>query len=409
MQKTRLLLFLTILLSPLYVIRLTIFSFPSTLLEILIVVTIITWLVERNRIKKSEKLEYVTNSYLNLLIFFFLMSAAVSIYFSPDRWGALGIFRAYFVEPVLIFLVAKEVIKTKEDFKFILKSLLWSGAWVSVLALVQSISGWFIFAPHEAAAGRVHGVYNSANALGLYLGPIIAISIANLQLSTINSQFINIILMILAIFLSKSTGALVGLLAIFITFAVVKIYKSKPGLRRVIDVIFYLLISIFLYSFIYLLLDTPSFTPKVSEPKSRTTHNTLLIRTCLWEGAVNLLRDHPIKGAGLSGFKELYSQKYYTCDAEPFEYPHNIILNTWTETGLLGLLSFVLLVLYYFNQNSQLATNNSQLKTGFAAVMIYILIHGLVDVPYFKNDLSLQFWIIYALLIKYSSFIRNDS
>jgi hypothetical protein len=27
-----------------------------------------------------------------------------------------------------------------------------------------------------------------------------------------------------------------------------------------------------------------------------------------------------------------------------------------------------------------------------------LLIHGLVDVPYFKNDLSLLFWLIVALI-----------
>ncbi len=29
--------------------------------------------------------------------------------------------------------------------------------------------------------------------------------------------------------------------------------------------------------------------------------------------------------------------------------------------------------------------------------MTALLIHGLVDVPYFKNDLAMLFWIIYAL------------
>jgi len=29
--------------------------------------------------------------------------------------------------------------------------------------------------------------------------------------------------------------------------------------------------------------------------------------------------------------------------------------------------------------------------------MVVVLIHGLVDVPYFKNDLAILFWIVYAL------------
>jgi hypothetical protein len=38
------------------------------------------------------------------------------------------------------------------------------------------------------------------------------------------------------------------------------------------------------------------------------------------------------------------------------------------------------------------------LKLGIMAAMITIIIHGLVDVPYFKNDLAILFWIIMALI-----------
>ena len=29
--------------------------------------------------------------------------------------------------------------------------------------------------------------------------------------------------------------------------------------------------------------------------------------------------------------------------------------------------------------------------------LVAVVIHGLIDVPYFKNDLSLEFWILLAL------------
>ena len=33
------------------------------------------------------------------------------------------------------------------------------------------------------------------------------------------------------------------------------------------------------------------------------------------------------------------------------------------------------------------------------ATMVALLVHGLVDVPYFKNDLSVLFWLIVGSLI----------
>ena len=125
-----------------------------------------------------------------------------------------------------------------------------------------------------------------------------------------------------------------------------------------------------------------------------------------------MLLDRPIFGAGLSGFKELYSQQYFTCDAEPLEYPHNWVLNFWTETGLLGLVAFLWILWRYFkNVNGYMATrlhgreevakkpsSHLAMQPFFLAAMVYWLIHGLVDVPYFKNDLALEFWVIVGLV-----------
>ena len=33
----------------------------------------------------------------------------------------------------------------------------------------------------------------------------------------------------------------------------------------------------------------------------------------------------------------------------------------------------------------------------YVAILAQMIIHGLVDVPYFKNDLALVFWVILAL------------
>ena len=148
------------------------------------------------------------------------------------------------------------------------------------------------------------------------------------------------------------------------------------------------------------------FTPRDADPYVRKSADTLQFRLCLWEGTRNLLLDHPLLGAGLSGFKELYSQKYFTCDAEPLEYPHNWGLNFWTETGILGLAGFVGILWRYFKSvkvskcqcvNGKKTNAYCLLPIAFISAMTYWLVHGLVDVPYFKNDLALEFWVIVGL------------
>jgi uncharacterized membrane protein YhaH (DUF805 family) len=70
--------------------------------------------------------------------------------------------------------------------------------------------------------------------------------------------------------------------------------------------------------------------------------------------------------------------------------------------GLLGLLSFIWLGLAFFWQNlkivfkktADLAKEQKWLNIVLIFVMAEIVIHGLVDAPYFKNDLAVLFWII---------------
>ncbi len=417
---TRIFLFLTILLAPLYVVRFKIGPYPSTLLEVLIGLTVLFWVVEKLR-SRSFDLRFTI---CDLPLVLFLLAAAISVIVSPDKRGGLGIFKAYFVEPILIYLVIKDVVKSKKDWWLVFGALGLSGLWVALLAVLQGLTGWPVFAPHEAALGRAHAVYNTANAVGLYLGPIIFLllgawqnlkyQISNIKTKTQISKLrwlvlLVIFVMILATVLSKSTGAVVGLVVASLV-PIAYCLVPKKWVVRVVGMVgvVSLLVGILFF------LNISNFTPKNVDPYVRKSTDTLQFRLCLWEGTRNLLLAHPIFGAGLSGFKELYSQKYFTCDAEPLEYPHNWVLNFWTETGALGLIAFLWILWRYFkglnvsmcqcvkdektSAYCLMPSASYLLPSAFLAAMVYWLIHGLVDVPYFKNDLALEFWVIFGLL-----------
>jgi O-antigen ligase len=58
----------------------------------------------------------------------------------------------------------------------------------------------------------------------------------------------------------------------------------------------------------------------------------------------------------------------------------------WSELGLLGLFAFLIFLAFLFYRFSNGTQSNTQL-IGFAALAT-MCIHGLVDVPFFKNDLA---------------------
>ena len=120
----------------------------------------------------------------------------------------------------------------------------------------------------------------------------------------------------------------------------------------------------------------------------------------IWKGTINMLHDHPIFGAGLNGFKSLYQTSYMPSQfPEAFQYPHNILLTFWAECGILGLVAFLALIAKLFILLiKNLSSKDLFLGAGLIASLVYIMVHGAVDEPYFKNDLSLEFWVLVALV-----------
>jgi putative inorganic carbon (HCO3(-)) transporter len=129
------------------------------------------------------------------------------------------------------------------------------------------------------------------------------------------------------------------------------------------------------------------------------------VRRLIWGETWAMLGDHWFWGAGLAGYQLAIVPYHTNTWMEIFLYPHDILLNFWSELGLLGVAAFLWLAVKYFWQNLKnifhIICNYSQelpFDKIISFVLIFagleILIHGLVDVPYFKNDLSVLFWLI---------------
>ena len=389
---------LTIIFLPLYVIRFKIFGFPSTLLEAFILLTFLTWVIVFFR-KIRGKIEYLKKIFDPILpqTILFSTTALIAAIYSRDFPHSLGIYRAYILEPIIFYLVVASFLRKEKSPLTILHSLVISGLWISLFSFWQFFSNSGSLDQQEILQGRVSAVYNSANAVGLYLGPIIALVFFVLAGKEKKNVFylISLFLMLTAIMLSQSRGAIVGIFAIFITFLIYQIYLRveatwKVMMKRivVVSIGLILLLGIWFFS------NISNFSPKSGLVYPRPYQDTGVIRICLWEGTRNLLFHHPIEGAGLNGFPKLY-EKYRTCDTELFQYPHNIFLNFWTEFGILGLALFIWLVISIIR--ICFGKIKIPLAAGIVAALVYIFAHGLFDVPYLKNDLSVQFWILAAL------------
>jgi O-antigen ligase len=115
-----------------------------------------------------------------------------------------------------------------------------------------------------------------------------------------------------------------------------------------------------------------------------------------------MLRDHPVFGAGINAYQSTMAP-YRAVDAYnvPEPYAHNIVLTTWSELGLLGLLAFIYilgaLIVRPWPALKKASDFYRPLLWGLGTGFVMLAVHGLVDSPYWKNDLSLEFWLLAAL------------
>ncbi|MFA6304611.1 MAG: O-antigen ligase family protein [Patescibacteria group bacterium] len=396
-------------LLPTYLIRFAVFGLPMTLLEGMIIILFFTWLIKEKvswnplvwlKNIKEQKLKIedhnVIPKILRWPIILLLVASTISVFVAPNFEPALGIWKAYFIEPIMFFLIFVYNIKTRAEIKNVIRALGITVVAIGIFAIIQKLTGSLIPNPFWAAeeTRRITTFFGYPNANALFVLPMIFLTLYNLltdkKFWLICFNVLIIILGILTVIWTASTGALIGL-AVGL-FALLLFYK-KTRLP--------ILISCFLVFLFFGF--TPAIQNKInnslylaSQTKLPLVPTDLQMRSQMWRETLSMLADRPLTGAGLSGYQTTVSPFHVNQHIEIYLYPHNFFLNFWTETGLLGLVAITWLLIAFFTLSAKKPDSLT-----FIAIsgMITLLIHGLVDVPYFKNDLAILFWIIVGIAI----------
>jgi O-antigen ligase len=131
-------------------------------------------------------------------------------------------------------------------------------------------------------------------------------------------------------------------------------------------------------------------------------------RIWIWESALRMIAERPWAGIGPDNF--LYLNSAFVNPAgwrEPnLSHPHNLVLDAWLSTGVVGLLATALLIgLFYLTLHRRYHSSNEgagrPLILAAAAAMTAMLVHGMVDNFYFLPELAGTFWVFmaYAVLV----------
>ena len=450
---------------PSYLSRFSIWGIPGNLLEAMLGIAFLVWVIRHTRfvgfLKRDYKFRDLKRDRLGRLHYPFgweLILVLVVALFAAGVAGfkldALGSWRAYFLEPALFFILVLNFFQTWREQKKLIWALSVSALVLSIYAIIQKFTGWGIANEiwRAETTRRVTSVFPYPNALALYLAPLSFIFLA--YLSILAGKFrdlgvrgfgignyarslllgLVVLLSLVSIYWARSEGALIAWgVAVLVFFWFLKGRWRWFASGIIVGVAVFLVFNPAPRSYLMEKASLTDLSGEIRKQQWRETWQMLqddrllvgsglhnykqAIRPYHQEGIFFNKNDDPDFRRKIVLFDEEYKSKFWQ-PVEIYLYPHNIFLNFWTELGIVGLLLFIWIMGKFFYlgiRNFKLSSSNSSnkdmncLNSGLMAAMIVILVHGLVDVPYFKNDLALIFWLLVALMSLLAIKLRPDA
>ena len=384
---------------PAYLLRFKLAGIPFTGLEIFTYLLFGLWLFEIIRDRRNVVWDKGVRNYW-LAAFLLVAGATVGAFLAPvgillpdghvfeARQAALGIWKGWVVAPILYFAVLTQVLKVSEEVRKILRSYVYSAALVGLVAHLLAL-----FSDGLTIDFRLRGFFDSANYLALYVGPATLLAIYFIfgrnrprkvwdyaDLSALS-------VLVYTLFFTQSYA---GILAVFGALGLLVLVQliRTPRQRKAIG----LALAILVLSFLAVMA-TQVRTPKFQQFLDFENRSSTSVRLEIYQVALDLVKKHPWVGVGPGLF-----QANYQVDAplvlgrSPMEWnmphPHNIFLGFWLNAGLLGLLSFLALLVL------------AHRRFTYPLIALWgIVIHGLFDMPFWKNDLAMIFWLILAAIV----------
>ncbi len=317
----------------------------------------------------------------------------------------MGIIKAWFFDPIILTLAIGSL-SSYYPVERIRKSIVMG---IVVSAILMSVYGLFGGAQSGVIAGRLASYFETPNYVALYLVPILFLGCAFVwerrKQTFYPHKFIIYWIILMLVFirtlqLTDSYGGFVALAVAALVFIVCMPVRWmwKAG-------VFILCVSGIVTALQFGVVSLNGHYNDFFKVDS------ISMRKELWQGAMYLIETdarQPWQGVGLGQFQQsfwrlyhtapdLFTLPYYLLD---FHLPHNMYLAIAVETGGIALFGFLLFVVIWLVKAMQsfVRTKNIFLLAAFCA-MVAILVHGLVDTPYFKNDLSVLFWMIVVIVV----------
>ncbi len=362
-----------------------------------------------------------TKTPFDLPIFVFLASQIVSTVISIDRhtsfWGYYSRFHGGLLSTItyiiLYYIYVAQFSKNPKFFKISLYTSMISGLFVSVYAITQHFGIdkqiWI-----QDVQNRVFSTLGQPNWLAAYLSVLIIILFGFFINTKGIRRFLYLslsLLFYLTLIFTKSRSGFIGLFTGLGIVYLILLLKNRNTALKYIFSRSILSSSLFIFPLLLILISffygTPfsqlerftfknilqkysaAVTPPTPATPARETITAIeyggtesgIIRKIVWKGALDIFKHHPLFGTGVETFAYSYykyrPREHNLTSEWDFLYnkAHNELLNFAANSGIFGLSSYLLLIIFiskYMTVRINLNKEDSILQTAFLGAFVTI-------------------------------------
>mgnify|MGYP001579071716 FL=1 len=196
-----------------------------------------------------------------------------------------------------------------------------------------------------------------------------------------------VLLSLIALYFTYSRGAFIAL--IISVLATLLLWKKKIAL------------IVFAASLIFVFLAPSPFTQSLRQSFnfSMNASGSIKDRLRLWKSAIDMVQERPLLGWGLNTYTEV--NPLFVKDFDAW-YPHNCYLQMASEIGLVGLASFLILLISFFLSFyrgflSAKSPFEKLIAAAFLTSFLAMAFHAFVDTNFYSLPLIALFWTVCSI------------
>ena len=390
--------YLILIALPLYLIKFKFGPIPTTLLELMIYTVTLVWVIQVVLNKARVNWQAIRAYGYPLLLI--AVGLILGTYVSTDRSVSLGIIKGWFIDPVLLFAIMVSVLSRQLHFKKAIMALMLSGTVLSVLAINQVVTHQFITVDNRASS-----VFTSANYLALFIVPVMILGVGLFNSIAHKWRWLVIIMLLIMGGALYFTFSYAGWLGLIVGLAVLMFCRMRFWVATItgVGVVLVAVLSQWQH-------------PKFQQMLDLVGRSSSHVRLQVWQTALLMIKENPLAGIGLGLFERRYLEFANRLFSLPIElrmlHSHNIVLQFLINTGVSGAIGFVWLVVNFIRGIWRLAVGDKDILAATTlAAMVGLLTHGMLDLAYWKNDLSVLFWVLlsFGIILSHKITHARDS